>query len=353
MLSLFQNGKTKKRSQVVAIDLGMRTTKAVHIQRSGDRFEMVRYALMDAPIFEKGPTAELLGEHLKGVANEMSARGKPVVLALGAGEALLRHAEAPLIPVPDMRLMLRYNSKNYLQQDLPDYIFDCHLLGTVAKQGADAPKTNPKCRVLVGGAKKQVLDMLQAAGKIAGLNVEQVCPSLIAPANAFEYAEPQAFAKEIVALVDVGFKNTTISVLNNGELSLSRVVGIGGDKLTSGLAESLGISYAEADGLKVGLPDEVQTAMQSLLLPLGRELRASIDFFEHQQDRTVGKIFMSGGSSTSQFIVDNLQAELMISCQRWNPASFLAMALSPAQLGGVEQVSPQLVIAIGAAMAAF
>ena len=39
------------------------------------------------------------------------------------------------------------------------------------------------------------------------------------------------------------------------------------------LAEALSISYAEAEGIKVGMPTEVQTHLESLLLPLGRELR--------------------------------------------------------------------------------
>ena len=45
----------------------------------------------------------------------------------------------------------------------------------------------------------------------------------------------------------------------------------------------MNISYAEAEGIKVGMPGEVQAALESQVQPLGRELRASLDFFEHQQ----------------------------------------------------------------------
>ena len=123
---------------------------------------------------------------------------------------------------------------------------------------------------------------------------------------------PEQFAKDVIALVDIGFKSSTISILINGELCLSRVVSLGSDKLTTGLAEAMGVSYGEAEGIKVGLPEEVQGAMQGLIMPLGRELRASIDFFEHQQDKSVSQIFVSGGSARSQFIVESLQSELMV-----------------------------------------
>ena len=115
--------------------------------------------------------------------------------------------------------------------------------------------------------------------------------------------------------MDLGFKNSSICIVQEGELMLSRVVGIGGDRMTTGLAEALSISYAEAEGIKIGMPGEVQAQLESLLLPLGRELRASIDFFEHQHDRPVTQVFLTGGSSRSEFIVQRLQQELMVECK--------------------------------------
>jgi type IV pilus assembly protein PilM len=165
-------------------------------------------------------------------------------------------------------------------------------------------------------------------------------------------AHADVFAKEVVALVDVGFRNSSICILLNGELTLSRVVGIGGDKLTAGLAEALNISYAEAEGIKIGMPDQVQSTMLALLTPLGRELRASIDFFEHQQDKAVTQVFVSGGAARSPFIIESLQSELMVPCRGWNPVSFLQAALPAEQLGELEQVAPQLAVATGGAIAA-
>jgi Tfp pilus assembly PilM family ATPase len=140
--------------------------------------------------------------------------------------------------------------------------------------------------------------------------------------------------------------------LQQGELMLSRVVSIGGDRMTSGLADSLGISYAEAEGIKVGMPMEVQSQLESIILPLGRDLRASIDFFEHQYDKTVGHVYVSGGSATSEFIVQNLQTHLMMECKTWNPLSFLQVSLPPQQMTEVEHVASQLGVAVGAALAA-
>jgi Tfp pilus assembly PilM family ATPase len=197
-----------------------------------------------------------------------------------------------------------------------------------------------------------LVEDLQTAAKGAGLIPDRIVPGLIGCANAFELAQPEVFAKEVVALVDIGFKSSTITMLMNGELSLSRVVAIGGDRLTAGLAEAMNIGYGEAEGIKIGMPHEVQSAMEPLLATLGRELRASIDFFEHQQDKAVSQAFISGGSARSEFILQTLQAELMVQCKSWNPVSFLDLALPPKEMAEIEQAAPQLAVAVGAAVSA-
>ena len=346
-------GGAARRNSVVAIDLGQRTTKAVHLQRKGEALDLVQYAIQEAPPPDSTPSPELIGDHLKSLVEAIKYKGRKVTLVFSVSDALLRHAELPMVPVGDMRLMLKYNAKNYLQQDLPDYIFDCQTIGLVQNGNTDSSVRNAqKVRVLVGGARKQTIEQYQAAAKHAGLVVDHSVPSLAGPANAFELSMPEIFAKEIVALVDIGFKSSTISILANGEFSLSRVVSFGSDKLTAGLAEAMGVSYAEAEGIKVGLPEEVQGAMQGLITPLGRELRASIDFFEHQQDKTVSQVFVSGGAARSPFIVESLQTELMVQTRSWNPLSFMNLALPADKLGEVEQVASQLAVAAGGGIAA-
>ena len=353
----FLNGAAKKRDQLLSIDLGGRTTKAVHLQRKGDGFVLTRYALLDAPIYERNLSADLLGEHLKGVCESLETKTRAVSLAIGVNDSIVRHADLPQMPVCDMRQVLKNNSKSYLQQDLPGHVFDCFIIpprnlqkmAEKAKVGSGSPKH----RVLVAGAKKQLIDDMQTAVKSTGFSAETILPGLIGPVNAFEMAMPEIFSREVVALVDVGFKNTSICILQEGELVLSRVVNIGGDKLTNGLAEGLGISYAEAEGIKVGMPTEVQANLEALVLPLGRELRASIDFFEHQQDKAVSQVFISGGSARSEFIVQTLQTELMVDCKPWNPVGFLEMALPPQQVAEIDHVAPQLAVAVGTGLAAF
>lgn len=337
----------------MAVDLGSRTTKAVYLQRNGEGYNLVRYAIQDAPIYDKTPSPELLGEHLRAITQSLESKSKQVTLIVGMADSILRHAELPQMPVSEMRLMLKFNTKNYLQQELADHVFDCSILPPREVVKQEPMKGTPKCRVWVGGAKNQFVSDLQKAAKSAGLIPDQITLSALGPVNAFEKVHPESFAKEVVALVDIGFKNTTINIVAEGELALSRVVAIGGDKITTGLSEALGISYAEAEGIKVGMPMEVESNLMPLLMPLGRELRASMDFFEHQHEKTVSQVYVSGGGARSEYLIQTLQAELMVPCANWNPTSFLGLALPPQQVGELEQIASQLTVAVGGAASSF
>jgi Tfp pilus assembly PilM family ATPase len=207
--------------------------------------------------------------------------------------------------------------------------------------------------VLVAGAKQELLNTYQTAVLEAGLIADHIVPGLIGPLNAFEASLPDSFSKDTVALVDIGFRHSSICILDRGEMVLMRVVNIGGDRLTAGLAESMNISYAEAEGIKVGMAPEVQSALEMQVQPLGRELRASLDFFEHQQDRPVSQVYVSGGSTQSELILQILHGEMLVDCKTWNPAQFLQIALPGQQAVEMDHIAPQLTVAIGAALAAF
>jgi type IV pilus assembly protein PilM len=347
----------KKRTQMISVDLGTRTTKAVLLEQRGEVWALTRYALLDAPIFDKKISPELLAEHLKSIVAALETEARYVTLSVGLDDAVVRQVDLPQIPIDEMRLVLKNNTKVYLQQDLPGHVFDCYIFPPKqagASRSAEVPKVAgiPKLKVLVTGAKQQLVNDFQTAIKEAGLLADHIVPGLVGPMNAFEMALPEIFSNESVALVDIGFKHTSVCILDRGELALTRVVNIGGDQLTAGLAEAMNITYAEAEGIKVGMAPEVQSALEMQVLPLGRELRASLDFFEHQQDRAVSHVYVSGGSARSEMILQMLHAEMIVECKTWNPTGFLQLALPGQQAVEIEHIGSQLTVAVGAALAA-
>ena len=356
-LTFFNGLGRKKRTRIVSVDLGTRTTKAVLLEQRGEIWALSRYALLDAPLFDKKISPEMLAEHLKSVVAALGTDAKLITLSVNLDDAVVRQVDLPMIPVDEMRQVLKNNSKAYLQQDLPGHVFDCYIFPPKPPRAGKSAETGkapamPKFKVLVAAARQQLVNDFQTAFKEAGLQGDHMVPGFVGSINAFEMTHPDIFKNETIALVDIGFKHTSICILDCGEVVLMRVVNIGGDKLTAGLAEVMNISYAEAEGIKVGMAPEVQSSLELQVLPLGRELRASLDFFEHQEDRVVSQVYLSGGSARSEMILQILHAELIVECKTWNPTSFLQLALPGQQAVEIEHVGSQLTVAVGAAMAA-
>ena len=92
-LPFMKSASRKKRDQMLAVDLGARSTKAVFLQRRGNGFALTNYTILDTPIFDRMISEELLTEHLKAIALTMQAKGKPVALTVGIEDALVRHVE--------------------------------------------------------------------------------------------------------------------------------------------------------------------------------------------------------------------------------------------------------------------
>src|SRR5581483_2233895 len=73
-LDLPFNQRSRKRDEIVAIDLGGRTTKAIHVRRKGAGMTLVKYAIVDAPLYEKTLTVDVLAAHLKAVSQTLDAK---------------------------------------------------------------------------------------------------------------------------------------------------------------------------------------------------------------------------------------------------------------------------------------
>src|SRR5258706_10420702 len=199
-LPFFDSGIKTKRDQIMAVDLGGRTTKAIHLQRRGDGFALGGYAMMDAPVFEKNLPLDLLKEHLQAVNQALGGKTKSLALTLGVNDAVVRPVDMPRLPMEDLRQVLKLSSKTYLQQDLSNHVFDCYpiispqkLGGGEAGSGAAGLPGLQKQKVLETAARQQLIADLMEGAREAGLTRGYIVPGFIGAVNSFELDMPRAF----------------------------------------------------------------------------------------------------------------------------------------------------------------
>ena len=386
--------------EVVAIDLGTRMTKAVHLRAVVGGYFLLNYTLREAPVYEKDLSQETLARHIEGMLETLAIKSKDAVLVLNANQSFLMRAEMPQADSSDLRKMVKLNPKNYLKREVPDSVFDCFLGEDemVPDEETETPRNRKqvtekkkvrdevqdpshsskwKCQrhkatmdfgdgvlevqtvsvrparrqtaVLLGGAGSQLVADVTAAATRCGLVPQAVTLSQIGFVNAFLSLRSDVSNKTTI-LLDVGFHSSTVSAMWNGHLILTRVVDIGADRLTAGLAKALKINYSAAEGIKVVMPNVVAAQAKAQMAELAREIQASMDYLDSRYDVRVEEILVSGGTARSKFLVEMLQAQVGVPCRVWIAAKDLTSALSPRKEEDLVRDGPQLTTAIGAGL---
>ena len=184
--------------QILAIDLGTRTTKAVLMDRADKGLSLSRFAVQDAPIYDKALPQGLLTEHLRNVVDALQPRTKQATIAIGAAT---RFCAAPNCRCCRCRRCGRCSSS------IPRIICSrtCGIiyLTVTSSRRATRPSrkrarpasSNIRCGWAGPGARASLT--LESAAKEAGLIPNQVTLTVLGPINALELAQPEVFTKEI------------------------------------------------------------------------------------------------------------------------------------------------------------
>lgn len=338
-------------SQNITIVLGAFTTKAVHVELRDGKFRLLNYSLHPTPEPKKPWNRDGLTDLFKAIKEAMGTKVKDTALVVGMTQSVLRHVSLPKMAPSEMRRLMRLNSRSYFQEDLPGFVFDCTLCGDMKPLDSNERASGHRT-VLVGGAKAEFLNDLQVAARRADLIPTDISLTQIGLANVAARSLSAEIKDEAIALVDLGFGASTISIMAGGELRLTRVVDIGGDRLTAELAQLFTITYEVAEGIKLVMPDKAIAKLHGQISSLGSQLRAAIDFFEHSQEKPVSRILISGGAARCDHLIDALAVELKAPCSTWDTAEFLELALPDERMRTVKKDFPQLVAAIGGAVSA-
>ncbi|MBP9761535.1 ethanolamine ammonia-lyase reactivating factor EutA [Candidatus Saccharibacteria bacterium] len=148
---------------------------------------------------------------------------------------------------------------------------------------------------------------------------EQLDLDLIAVA-----AEPFAVARAVIGddqsasmsaiLMDVGGGTTDIAVVNDGGVQGTKMFGIGGRAYTRSIERDLGIEFAEAEELKLGLSRESvdHSRVKSVEDSLCKVLDVWVNGVElalgefPKMDHLPHRLYLCGGGSSLQMLVDKL-----------------------------------------------
>ena len=340
---------------VIGLDIGTSAVRATQVSlgRSPSLLSFGQVALpqgvvVDGEIRDQAAVSEVISQVIK----RAKIRGKRVVVGIANQRVVVRQVDLPYLEEKDFRASLRFQVADQIPMPVDAAELDYQMLGDFTTENGER-----MMRVLLIAA---ATDMVQAfVGAVADAGLEPVGVDLtpFAVARAVSpAARGDVGTGGAEAVVDVGAGVTNIFIHHSGEPRFVRILLIGGDDATHALASDLGVSFDEAEAMKldlgrgVGTP-QAQTVLQTKVSALVEEIRGSLDYYVSQENsEPVTSVVMTGGGSLTPGLLASIEQTLRLQVRRGAPLANLNASKSGLTPEQIAQVEPVAAAAVGLAM---
>ena len=291
-----------------------------------------------------------ISEQLKALFQEAKFQSKEVNVSLKGPGVVVRFLSFPRMNRLDFASSIQFEAEKYLPFSLSEVVLDYHILS--AAEGATGEDANTMGVILVAARKTEVNKLVDIA-KDAGIGLNAIDVDIFAYVNAFEYTIPDAKTRSI-ALLDFGAGDTTLGILDKGELTFSRDIAFGGNDLTEMIRRKLNVPIEEASRVqhdpKLNHPDRV-AAVKEGLGRLFQEIRSSINYYysQHQNATPVEAAYISGGLSQLSALPEILAQQIEIPVKNWDPVSNLKVS-ETVNSEILKELLPYLPVSVGLAI---
>lgn len=342
----------KRRKPLLGVDIGTSSVKTVQLKLHGKGYELVHLgiaplppeAIVDGAIMDGGAVISALQQ----IFDEHKVTVKDVAVAVSGHSVIIKPIKMPLMKPQELAESIQWEAEQHIPFAIEDVNLDYEIL--------QSPPGAMEMDVLLVAVKKDVIGEYLTVASSAGLNVAVVDVDAFAVANAFEAAY-EVNPNEVVALLHVGATVTTITILRGGILVFTRDSAIGGNRYNESIQKMLGVSYEQAEKLKLGgqvdgcSAADSQSAIDLVHAELAGDIRRSIDFFRSASPSgVIHRVLVSGGVACLPRFVPHLSEVLELQVEVANPLRRVKADPKRFDPEYLEYVAPQMTVGVGLAV---
>jgi len=346
--------------RAVGLDVGTSAVRAVELVLGREQVTLTRFGQVALP-----PGAVRGGEVIDAPAvatairrlwREAGFRSRTVVLGVGNQRVVVRQADFPEMSAEDMRSALQFQAQDLIPIPIEDAILDFQVIEHFPSSDGDM------VRVLLVAAQRDMVRSLLAGVEGGGLSASMVDLIPFALMRALTQSSlVQDLEATAEAIVCVGGSITNVVVHQRGVPEFVRMLGVGGDDITQGIANELGVDADTAEDLKrrasADSSDELESRTAQIVIAqstlLIEEIRGSLDSYQAQPEASpIGRIILTGGGSRTINLAESLEQTLGIAVEEGHPLSGLELARTGIPEERLVENEALLSVPIGLALAA-
>jgi type IV pilus assembly protein PilM len=309
-----------QKKDILGMDIGTGFLKVVQLKKKGLLTKLVGYGKMAIPenyiiegiIAEPEKLAELTKNFFaKDVWGSITA--KRVCTSLPESKIFTRTITLPHMNGKDLEQAVNWEASQTIPMSMSDLYLDYRVIGP----SLDDPKND---EIIYAAAPKAIVDSYIQFFDILGFEVESIETSLTAIIRA---AVSKKNSKEVVLVVDIGGKTTSLAVFD-GVVRLTGSTLVGGEHITSRIAEGLNIDEKEAEKIKKQKSTDILKLRQAFdieVTMITKEAGKMISYYQKNKVKAnpVTRAILCGGSASLTVLADVFKEKLGIDIDIGNP----------------------------------
>ena len=341
---------------VVGLDIGSSSVKAVELQGSEGAYKLAGFGFALLP-----PEAIVQGSFMNApeIANAISEacsqlRGKPskVAASVSGHSVIVKRISLPTQSQEELDETIRWEAEQYIPFDINEVNIDYQILMEDGSEG--------QMDVLLVAAKKDLIDDYQAVIADAGMSLAVMDVDAFAAGNMFEQCyDPHD--DSVTALIDIGASVISMNVMQGNVPVFTRDITTGGNQYTEEIQKTLGISFEEAERIKIGgrpgeiskdvVPREVEQSIREVSEQLLAEIQRSLDFYRATTAAArVDRLVLCGGAANVPGLDRLFSERIELPVEIADPFRQIEIASGAGDEQVIRDLTPTLCVAMGLAM---
>lgn len=343
---------SRKGSHLVGIDVSTISVKLVDIRRKHGGFYLKSYAIDTLPagaVVDKIIVdPEQVGAVIAKLAERCDVAGQDAATAIPPSAVITKIIDmSASLNDAERESQIRLDANQYIPYPLDEVNLDFDVIGP-------SLVNDNRVQVLLAASRSENVEQRMDALVFGGMKTKVIDIESHAIERAFLLMlNSLPHQSSLVALVDIGYSQTTLYVAKEGQFVYSREQLFGEAQLIESIQSRYGLSFEDAliNKYEKTLPEDYR---QALLLPfvdhLVQQIIRSLQFyFSSSQYNSVDHIVLSGCATCLPELTAMMQQKLNTSASTANP--FITMSVN--QKIDHEQLiidAPELMVASGLAL---
>lgn len=312
---------SRKKEALIGLDLGSSSVKLLSLDLTSKppKLQYAAVAPVKGDIFSNNViiSPARISEAILGMANSAGVGNFRATTAVPGPSVFTKKIKVPKMGLKELDTNIQFEAGNFIPHNINAVKLDYHVLGESGQN---------QLEVLVVAVKNEIIDSFLNAIEMAGLGVAVVDVDAFALQNTFEQGYPELLDKT-TALVNVGARYSCINICKGGSSLFTGDIAVGGRLFTDALVEVFGLSFEDAERMKVA-PDpsnSLYEASRDILRKnvehVATEFNRQLSFFWNASgsDEGIDHIFLSGGASLTPELLTELSDKTGIECELLDP----------------------------------